>query len=69
MERALGRDVANQQQHVGNRTRSSVEAHVHSFLLELRVEGPQREEALFTVENGALVAHQCSKRLCSGVVG
>ena len=54
-ERRLGQDVAIQKQHEGNRTRTSVAAHLYALLLEFRVEGPQREEYLSTADTGVML--------------
>ena len=48
IERGLGQDAAIQQQHVGQRARSCLDADVYSALLELHLDGPQAEEAVFT---------------------
>ena len=48
VERGLGQDKAIIGQHVGSRTRSCLDADLYSCLLELKQEGPSKEEDMFT---------------------
>jgi len=61
VERGLGQDAAIQNKYVGRRARESPGADLYSSLLEMNVDGPQTEEAMFKSSNGALLLTDFSR--------
>ena len=61
VERGLGQDAAIQKQHVGSRARSDASSDLYSGLLELKVEGPPTEQAMFTSRDGVLLLTDFSR--------
>ena len=63
VERGLGTDATTQKQHVGGTPSSCFDAEVHSLLLELNQEGPEREADMFTkeAEGGVLLFTEFSR--------
>lgn len=64
VERGLGSDAAIMKQHVGNQTRAGADASLYSNLLELKLDGPQREQDVFASDGqagGALIFTEFSR--------
>ena len=65
VERGLGQDAAIIGQHVGSRTRSCLDADLYSCLLELKQEGPRKEEDMFTPNGMGVLYFTEFSRACA----
>ena len=65
IERGLGQDAAIQKHHVGQGARSCLDADVYSGLLELHLDGPQAEEAVFTKSSDGVLLLTDFSRACA----
>ncbi|MCP4243353.1 MAG: hypothetical protein GY772_22580 [bacterium] len=66
VERGLGQDASIVQQHVGSRARTDEGQSLYSALLEVKLEGPQREQDMFTqTEDSAALLLMDFSRACA----
>ncbi len=67
VERGLGQDASIVQQHVGSRARTDEGQSLYSALLEVKLEGPQREQDMFTQseDSGTLLLMDFSRACAS----
>ncbi len=65
IERGLGQDAAIMKEHIGKPPRSCFDAGLYSALLELKLEGPQREEDLFTKGEAGILHLTDFSRACA----
>ena len=65
VERGLGQDKAIIGQHVGSRTRSCLDADLYSCLLELKQEGPSKQEDMFTPSGTGVLYFTEFSRACA----
>ena len=67
VERGLGVDAAIQGRHVGRGQGSSIDGDVYSALVELKVEGPRAEDAVFTSTAEGILLLTSFSRACAAL--